>query len=83
MAVSKGAAATTPVEVFYSYSHKDEKLRQRLENHLTILKNEGVIAGWRDADIAAGAEWDDEIKKHLNAAKIILLLISEDFLASK
>ncbi len=52
-------------------------------NHLTILKNEGLISGWKDADITAGAEWDDEIKKHLNAAKIILLLISEDFLASK
>src|SRR6266567_4431093 len=83
MAAFKDNADSSPIEVFYSYSHKDEKLRQRLENHLTILKNEGLISGWKDADITAGAEWDDEIKKHLNAAKIILLLISEDFLASK
>jgi tetratricopeptide (TPR) repeat protein len=83
MAALKDNADSSPIEVFYSYSHKDEKLRQRLENHLTILKNEGLISGWKDADITAGAEWDDEIKKHLNAAKVILLLISEDFLASK
>ncbi len=81
MAASTSSA--TPIEVFYSYAHEDEKLRERLEKHLTILKNEGAIAGWKDGDIAAGGEWDDEIKKHLNAAKIILLLISEDFLASK
>ena len=26
------------IEIFYSYSHKDEELRQQLENHLAILR---------------------------------------------
>src|SRR5207245_10435189 len=35
-----------PVELFYAYSHKDERQRDRLEKHLAMLKRQGVIAGW-------------------------------------
>jgi hypothetical protein len=34
------------------------------------------------SDISAGAEREQEISKQLNAAQIILLLVSPDFLAS-
>jgi tetratricopeptide (TPR) repeat protein len=71
-----------PVELFYSYSHKDEELRNELENHLSILKRQGVIAGWHDRRIGAGKEWEGQIDAHLNSAAVILLLISSDFLAS-
>jgi hypothetical protein len=71
-----------PIEIFYSYSHKDEDLRNELEKHLSVLKRNGVIAGWYDRKIAAGAEWGGEIDKHLETANIILLLISSDFIAS-
>ena len=30
-----------PIELFYSYSHKDEKLREKLETHLALLKRQG------------------------------------------
>src|SRR4051812_31724726 len=33
-----------PVEVFISYSHKDEPLREKLETHLSLLRRQGVIA---------------------------------------
>ena len=82
MAVSKGTAETAPIEVFYSYSHKDEELRDQLEKHLSILKRQGVITGWHDRKITAGRDWAGEIDQHLNTAKVILLLISADFLAS-
>jgi hypothetical protein len=71
-----------PVELFYSYSHKDEELRNELENHLSILKRKGVITGWHDRRIGAGKEWKGQIDAHLNSAAVILLLISSDFLAS-
>ena len=71
-----------PVELFYSYSHKDEELRDELERHLSILKRQGVIAGWHDRRIGAGKEWKGQIDAHLNTARVILLLISADFLAS-
>lgn len=69
-------------KVFFSYSHKDEELRDELEKHLSILKRQGVIAGWHDRKIGVGREWADEIDKHLNTADVILLLISADFMAS-
>ena len=34
------------------------------------------------ADIRAGSEWEPEIKKRLDTAQIILLLVSPDFMAS-
>jgi TIR domain len=73
---------TNPLEVFYSYSHKDEALRNELETHLALLKRAGVITGWHDRKITAGSEWKGKISEHLNSAKVILLLISSDFLAS-
>lgn len=70
------------VEIFYSYSHKDEKLRDKLETHLSSLKIQGLIAGWHDRRIEAGQEWEGTIDEHLDSARVILLLISADFLAS-
>ena len=74
--------STEAVEVFYSYSHKDERLRDKLQTHLSLLKRQGFIAEWHDRRIAASDEWAGQIDEHLSTAKIILLLISPDFLAS-
>lgn len=71
-----------PVVVFYSYAHKDAKSRVRLAKHLAILRRLGVIEEWHDRDIDAGEEWRNSIDKHLEAADIILLLVSADFIAS-
>ncbi len=70
------------IEIFYSYAHEDERLRKKLETHLSLLKQEGLITGWYDREIRAGAEWAHEIEAHLNSAHIILLLVSPDFMAS-
>ncbi|MCC5670462.1 toll/interleukin-1 receptor domain-containing protein [Nostoc sp. CHAB 5784] len=70
-------------EVFFSYSHRDKELRDKLANHLSSLKREHVISTWHDRDINAGSEWAREIDGHLNSAQIILLLISADFIASE
>ncbi len=70
------------IEVFFSYSHEDEKLRDELEKHLSILKRLGLISTWYDRKIGAGNEWKGQIDNHLNSAHIILILISPDFLSS-
>jgi hypothetical protein len=80
--MSEDAKAKEPVEVFYSYAHEDERLRDKLERHLSTLRNNGVITGWHDRKIIAGHDWDKEINEHLNSAKVILLLVSDSFLAS-
>ena len=38
---------------------------------------------WEFRSLEAGTEWDAEIRKHLHAAKLILLLVSPDFFASR
>jgi internalin A len=69
-------------KVFYSYSHKDESLRNELETHLTLLHRQGLIESWHDRDIEAGDEWRRKIDENLERADIILLLVSADFIAS-
>src|SRR5437879_4929725 len=75
-------AVTSRVTVFYSYAHADEELRNQLEKHLSLLRQQGIIAEWHDHQIVPGAEWAHEINIYLTSAAIILLLISPDFLSS-
>lgn len=74
--------ASDKIEIFYSYSHKDEDLRDELQKHLSILRRQGVINSWHDRRISVGTEWVGQIDEHLNSANVILLLVSADFIAS-
>ena len=74
--------SSTPVEVFYSYAHKDETFRNKLETHLSLLRRQGLITIWHDRHILPGNDWSQAIDEHLEQASVILLLISADFLAS-
>ena len=69
-------------EVFFSYAHQDESLRDELEKHLSLLKRSGTISSWHDRCISAGSEWAGQIDKRLESADVILLLVSSDFVAS-
>jgi hypothetical protein len=69
--------------VFFSYAPEDERLAKELEKQLAILKRQNRIIGWLSRDIGAGEETEEEIVDHLNQARIILLLISPDFLSSE
>jgi len=80
--VTEPVDQTQAVNVFFSYSHVDEPLRDELEKQLSMLKRLGVIDTWHDRRIAAGNDWEGQIDARLDAAHIILLLISADFLAS-
>lgn len=70
------------LNIFIAYSREDDSFRIRLEKHLSTLKRREYINTWYDGKIEAGTEWKLEIDKALNAADIILLLISADFIAS-
>lgn len=69
-------------KVFFSYSHKDETMRNEIETHLAMLKRDGTIETWHDRRILAGTELDGEIDNNLEEANIILLLISPYFMDS-
>jgi len=74
--------SSTPVEVFYSYTHKDQAFRIKLETHLSLLQRQGLITASHDRHILPGTNWSQAIDQHLEHASVILLLISADFLAS-
>jgi len=71
-----------PVELFISYSHRDEELCDKLKAHLANLRRRKVIDDWHDRKIVPGEEWAKKIDDHINSARVILLLISADFMAS-
>lgn len=68
--------------LFFSYTHLDEALRDRLEKSLVMLRHEGLIESWHDRRIRAGDVFDHVIADELENADVILLLVSPDFLAS-
>ncbi len=71
-----------PLELFYSYSQADVTLRDQLEVHLSLLKRQGFINQWHDRKVLPGSVREKDVDAHLEAANIILLLVSPDFIAS-
>jgi hypothetical protein len=70
------------ITVFISYSHKDEDLKERVLVHLHALKRERLIGVWHDRMLRPGEHLDRAIEAELAAAKLVLLLISPDFIYS-
>jgi TIR domain len=71
-----------PIKLFISYSHKDEEFQEQLQEQLSALKRQGLVDAWHDRGIAPGQEWEGTINENLEAARIVLLLISASFIAS-
>lgn len=71
-----------PIEVFISYAPQDIELRRELEQHLAILKRQGLIRAWHVEQIAPGQGWRTAIESHVTTAQLILLLVSASFFAS-
>lgn len=70
-------------KIFLSYSHSDGNWLKRVLTHLRALKHEGFeMDMWDDTQIKAGRKWEREIENAISEAKIAVLLISADFLAS-
>ncbi len=70
------------MKAFISYSHKDERILERLHTHLVMLRRDGQLNDWYDREILAGGDLDQEISEHLESSDLFLALVSPDFLAS-
>jgi hypothetical protein len=68
--------------VFVSYAHRDDRLREELDKHLSPLRRSALIDTWYDRRITPGAALNDTIDEHLATADLVLLLISPDFINS-
>jgi hypothetical protein len=79
----KAKAAGEPLEIFLSYSHRDEEMKDELIINLAPLKVQGLIKTWHDRDIELADEWKKQIDTRLNTSDIILLLVSPSFVASE
>jgi GTPase SAR1 family protein len=58
-------------------------MRDKLGSHLAALENANLINRWHDRQILAGDNWQDQIDHHLEDADLILLLIGNNFMASR
>src|SRR5207248_2158496 len=70
------------IKLFYCYAREDKALREELEKHLSWLRRRYQLKNWHDREILPGEVWEQAIDAHLNAAHLIFLLISPDFMAS-
>jgi hypothetical protein len=73
---------TNDFEIFYSYVAEDKALMKRLQTHLVMLKRRNLITDSYGSEVAAGGDTAERMA-HLNKARIILLLISPEYLASE
>jgi hypothetical protein len=70
------------IKIFCSYSDEDRSFQENLEKHLTSLVREGSAVFWDKHKVTAGQEHRREIDSQLKEARIILLLISKNFISS-
>ncbi len=70
-------------KAFISYSHRDERVLERLHVHMAVLKRDGKIASWYDKEILAGGNLDVNISSALSNSDIFLAIVSPDYLNSQ
>src|ERR1700733_8583769 len=81
-ALHRTAKDRPTLRVVLSYAHRDEKLREELNKHLSTLRRSAAIKSWDDRKILPGSEFGAEIDLKLAEAEIVLLLVSLDFMNS-
>jgi hypothetical protein len=75
-------SSVSPVKVFISYAHEDQKLMLALEKHLSALKRGVKIKIWNDRMITPGNDWEKDISDELSQSDIVVFLVSSNFAAS-
>jgi hypothetical protein len=68
--------------VFICYSHRDQRWLDRVMVHLRPLTRESGIGIWADTRLEAGSDWRNDIRDAVASAKVAILIVSADFLAS-
>jgi hypothetical protein len=74
------AASFHPVSVSFYFDPVDRDFCVALDRHLAPLKLNGRIQTWDDRQIRAGQVRDQEYEQHLSTDRLLVLLVSSDFL---
>ena len=72
-------------KLFVSYAHADETdggWKSRLLPTLKALRTGGIVDFFEDEMIAVGDEWDERLRRELDAYDLVIFLVSTAFLAS-
>jgi tetratricopeptide (TPR) repeat protein len=69
--------------VFVSYSHKDKPWLEKFNNVIAPDIRNNRIDYWDDHDLKPGDPWYEKILEMINSAKVAVLLVSPNFLASR
>ncbi len=77
------AQTTKTPDIFISYSHRDQKWHDRLCVHLKTIEREEALTSFSDKIIKPGEAWRNEIQNAIDSAKVAVILVSADLLASE
>lgn len=69
-------------KIFISYSHANITEMKELKKYLVSFERNNQIEKWTDLELQAGVKVKEDILKNLEEADIVILLISQDFIAS-
>ena len=72
-----------PVRAFLSYAHEDHLWRDHVLDHIGWLRHSGQLHAFDDRQIKPGEQWDPRIRRELDAADIVIVLISPKFVGSR
>ena len=68
--------------VFISYSRMDSEWLEKVKKGLKPFLRQHGISTWSSDGIEPGRRWEEEIRVELGRAKVAVLLVSQNFLAS-
>jgi hypothetical protein len=77
------AAPAEGIEVFFLYANveEDTRLVDKLERHLAAMQKQRLITMWNKGRLGPGEDEMSALRAHMDRAKIILLMVSPDFMA--
>lgn len=72
-----------PLKTFIIYARADAQFKDELLTHLHPFVEYKFIEKWVDSDLLPGEDWEKRIEDELDAAHLVIMLVSADALSSE